>query len=296
MDSHSKKLIEDKGYRDITDPKNEELLKSIVEENETMKDIVSELMFYRFAIVSIERWYNKQSYFCSFLNPYFNVDFLINEGKKNGANDEFDGEYIDFLEHWERVSFFDVRVWNSLKYYVNLYKKYIYSKDKEDVFFAMGRLNAIFFLEQKYSMLLSLYKLMPQKEKGLFNQEIKFDKSSALSVRPPKVDFIILKETGEIDKILSENANNNTKSAEKIAEKINRQYISFVDFKVDVTSAYIKNILVSDSFNPDYTSAKSAYNKKNVKQAVEYLNKIGVKTEDCLYFPEIKKEKPDWFD
>lgn len=72
--------------------------------------------------------------------------------------------------------------------------------------------------------------------------------------------------------------------------------ISFVDFKVDVTSAYIKNILVSDSFNPDYTSAKSAYNKKNVKQAVEYLNKIGVKTEDCLYFPEIKKEKPDWFD
>lgn len=108
-----------------------------------------------------------------------------------------------------------------------------------------------------------------------------------------KVEFIILKEIGHINELLSQNSN--AEVARIVSNEINQKYKDF-EVSNSCTANNIKNILTADYGIPDYTNPKSAYKKSNIRKALFQLNKMGVSLYDCKYLKELEMINPDLFD
>jgi len=97
-----------------------------------------------------------------------------------------------------------------------------------------------------------------------------------------KVKFILLKEFGIIDFLISQNYNNS--EIGKILSPI-----------AQIKSTYIENILTADFKFPDYTSNKSAYKKKNIIKALNEIDKMDISFKNCKYLPTLKINNPELF-
>ena len=101
--------------------------------------------------------------------------------------------------------------------------------------------------------------------------------------RAAKVKFILLKELGIIDFLISQNYSNST---------IGKILLPIAQIK----ESYTKNILTADFMKPDTTNSKSAYKDKNIVKALRDFEKMQIDLDQLKYLPEIKKDSPHLFE
>ncbi len=110
----------------------------------------------------------------------------------------------------------------------------------------------------------------------------------------PKVEFIILKETGFIDNLKGKSYKNTT-IAKLVVEEIKKKYRNYTVIGT-CSEKYIENILSADLHKPEPSNEKSAYKRGNIQDALQKLNEMGMNFENCKYLPTLKKENPELFE
>lgn len=134
------------------------------------------------------------------------------------------------------------------------------------------------------------YILMKEYKRFLVNEKIKSKETPEIVTieetpeeKDAKVKFIILKELGIIDLLISQNYNN--ADIGKILEPITQ-----------IKKSYLENILTADFKLPDTTKDKTAYKRKNILRALSEFEKIGIDFKQLKYLPNIKKSAPHLFE
>lgn len=98
-----------------------------------------------------------------------------------------------------------------------------------------------------------------------------------------KVKFILMKETGLIDSLISQNYKNAD--------------IGKILFPIaQIKRSYIENILTADFKIPDVTNSKTAYKRKNILRALDEFDKMGIEFNQLKYFPKLKTDFPELFE
>lgn len=203
----------------------------------------------------------------------------------------------------------DIRFWNSISYLFNSQlKKLFYTKlhdysekNIHNYFYNCGKLQAYIDFELENSMPFLVFTMLEKNDKLNFTKKrriSKFElpkpnKDSNIKIAP-KVEFIILKETGFIDNYINKTYNNTT-IAKLVVEEIKEKYKNH-DVIGKCSEEYIQNILSSDLHEPEPYNEKSAYKKKNIKVALQKLNEMEINFENCKYLPNLKKEYPELFE
>lgn len=224
--------------------------------------------------------------------------------------DSFINGYNEFKNRWiSSANTNDIRFWNSISYTFNSeLKKLFYTKlpdfSEENIqtyFYNSGQLQAYIDFELENSMPLLVFTMLEKSNKLNFIRERRISKFEIPKPNKnneihlvPKVEFIILNETGFIDNLKAKSYNNNT-IAKLVVEEIKKKYRNYTVIGT-CSEKYIENILSADLHKPEPSNEKSAYKKKNIKDALQNLNEMGMHFENCKYFPTLKKEYPELFE
>lgn len=240
------------------------------------------------------------------------VDEIIHKKKIKITTYEkyFINGYTDFHNKWfKEANLNDIRFWNTLSYLFNVrLKPHFYTcftdYDEETIqqkFYNYGELQAYLDFELENSMPLLFFQLLEDSSKLRFTKKRKILKiglekpelDNKIKLRP-KVEFIILNETGFIKNLIEKQYKNVT-IAEIVSKQINELY---KDFEIinKCTQKNIQNILSADYIKPNINNDKTAYKKNNIRLSLMRLKTMKIPFEDCLYLPEIKISNPELFD
>ena len=224
--------------------------------------------------------------------------------------DSFINGYNEFKNRWiSSANTNDIRFWNSISYTFNSeLKKLFYTKlldfSEENIqtyFYNSGQLQAYIDFELENSMPLLVFTMLEKSNKLNFIRERRISKFEIPKPNKnneilllPKVEFIILKETGFIDNLKGKSYKNTT-IAKLVVEEIKKKYRNYTVIGT-CSEKYIENILSADLHKPEPSNEKSAYKRGNIQDALQKLNEMGMNFENCKYLPTLKKENPELFE
>ena len=174
-------------------------------------------------------------------------------------------------------------------------------EDMQRAFYISGIATRYSEFEEEYSIIVASYfsleavgdVLHPFAKIPIINRYHGAISHSSKRTKPvPKVEFIILKETGVVDDLIK--TMTISEAASSIATMINEKF-HLEDSADKCSAANIRNILIADAYSPDAKSVKSAYKKNNIKKALVQLASMGVALDRCKYLSVLNLTNPDLF-
>lgn len=311
-------MDEHKGYKETENPFSESkiaLFKNAIKDSRYFLEAVNYILQHNRMCIPMLSWHNDERDFCNLFNLNMG-HYILNSHlltKVLEINSIYDKKFMEGYSSFDKtLSSLPVnshKTWNSLlTIYRGTFKKELLDErtvfSDEEVqrsFYQSGRATRYWEFEEDNSIILANYFMLessgskgfPFAKNPIINRYHTSvpDISKKIKVAP-KVEFIILKEIGVVDELLTKKTSSAV--ATEISRMINEKH-NLTEDSLKCTSANIRNILIADSFFPDHTSPKTAYKRNNIKKALVQLSSMGVHLDQCRYFPSLKLTHPDLF-